>query len=111
MASPWRVHRCPPSWGTTPLNASESRAWVSDGQTTELNVTVTTPLDVQDVIAGLRDKAKQGNAQAAGALLAYLNRFPVQQSGGPDKRDSGAEEVLAPPVAHAPGRRPGDADP
>jgi hypothetical protein len=37
---------------------------------------VIVPLDLEAVIAGLRDKAKQGNAPAAAQLLAYLTRFP-----------------------------------
>jgi hypothetical protein len=40
---------------------------------------VTVPIEDHDVIVGLRDKAKQGNAQAAAQLLAWLTRFPVQQ--------------------------------
>lgn len=43
---------------------------------------VIVPLELDAVIQGLRDKAKQGNAQAASALLAYLTRFPVQLGDG-----------------------------
>jgi hypothetical protein len=41
---------------------------------------VVVPLELQDVIVGLRDKAKQGNPQAAAQLLAWLTRFPPQLS-------------------------------
>jgi hypothetical protein len=53
------------------------------------------------VVTGLRDKAKQGNAQAAQALLAYLTRFPVQQGDAQDWQDKALEDMTPDELAFA----------
>jgi len=69
---------------------------------TERNASVLVPLELQDVIAGLRDKAKQGNAPAAAQLLAYLTRFPVQQGGEAEEwRDLAIEDMTPDQLAFA----------
>jgi hypothetical protein len=69
---------------------------------TKREATVSVPLELEDVITGLRDKAKQGNAQAATALLGYLTRFPVQQGAdGEDWRDLALEDMTPDQLAFA----------
>ena len=53
------------------------------------------------MIVGLRDKAKQGNPQAATSLLAYLNRFPVQTSAAEDWQDVALEDMTPDQLAFA----------
>jgi hypothetical protein len=62
---------------------------------------VTVPIEEHDVIVGLRDKAKQGNARAAAQLLAWLTRFPVQQGSGEDRQDKALEDMTPDELAFA----------
>jgi hypothetical protein len=62
---------------------------------------VTVPIEEHDVIVGLRDKAKQGNAQAAAPLLAWLTRFPEQQGSGEDWQDKALEDMTPDELAFA----------
>jgi len=76
-----------------------SRGSLARAHSREASVLV--PLDLDDVITGLRDKAKQGNAQAATALLGYLTRFPVQQGDGADWMDTRLEDMTPDQLAFA----------
>jgi hypothetical protein len=55
---------------------------------------VVVPLELGAVVEGLRDKAKQGQANAAAQLLAYLRQFPpVMDKGQQDMEARGLEEL------------------
>jgi hypothetical protein len=71
---------------------SLSAGWSPGGAVPDGHVLV--PLELGAVVEGLRDKAKQGNAQAAGQLLAYLTRFPpVLERGEQELAARGLEEL------------------
>jgi hypothetical protein len=78
------------------------RPWDSERRASGCSpATVTVPVELEDVVTGLRDKAKQGNAQAAQALLAYLTRFPVQQGDAQDWQDKALEDMTPDELAFA----------
>jgi hypothetical protein len=55
---------------------------------------VVVPLDLAAAVQGLQEKAKQGNAQAAGQYLQLLTRYPpVLTSGDQDMAAKGMEEL------------------
>jgi hypothetical protein len=82
-------HHPPPTpLAREPLRRQESPGGaVPDGH-------VVVPLELGAVVEGLRDKAKQGQANAAAQLLAYLRQFPpVMERGDQDMAARGLEEL------------------
>jgi hypothetical protein len=59
------------------------------------------PIELEAVVAGLRDAAKKGSAPAARELLNYLTRFPVQGGSETVRMDKPLEEMTPEELAFA----------